>query len=163
MRFIGIDPGKSGGIAWISETGRIIAAINRPATNQDLLDALQQTGRVIGSPVSDGESYAMLEFVRSSPQMGVASAFTFGRGLGEIEMALAATGIPFDTVTPQRWQQALGCRSGGDKNITKARAQARWPGTKITHMTADALLLAEYCRRLKLGLLQPSSAIRKPR
>jgi hypothetical protein len=49
-------------------------------------------------------------------------------------------------VTPFTWQKRLQCLSGGDKNVTKARAQQLFPGVKISHITADALLLAEFCR-----------------
>lgn len=60
---------------------------------------------------------------------------------------LAAYEIPYREVTPQKWQQEMQCRSGGDKNVTKAAAQKRWPSDKITHANADASLIAEYCRR----------------
>ena len=70
-----------------------------------------------------------------------------GRGVGMLETALIASGIPFDRARAVKWQTALGCRSGGDKNVTKACAQRLFPGKKITHEIADALLLAEYCKR----------------
>jgi Holliday junction resolvasome RuvABC endonuclease subunit len=76
--------------------------------------------------------------------MGVKSAFSFGQGFGHLEMALTAAGIPFERVRPQVWQKALGCMTGGDKNITKRRAQELFPGHKISHATADALLIAYY-------------------
>jgi hypothetical protein len=37
--------------------------------------------------------------------------------------------------------------SKGDKNVTKRKAQELFPSLKITHATADALLIAEYLRR----------------
>jgi Holliday junction resolvasome RuvABC endonuclease subunit len=76
--------------------------------------------------------------------MGVKSAFTFGNGFGHLEMALTAAGIPFERVSPQRWQKALGCLTKGDKNVSKRRAQELFPSMKITHATADALLIAYY-------------------
>lgn len=151
MTYIGIDPGKGGGIAAVNKTGYILAAVHMPATIADLLEELQPYGLL------QGAAFAILEFVRSSPQMGVGSAFTFGRGVGHIEASLVASKIPFDEVTPGRWQAAMQCLSGGDKNVTKARAQKLWPRHKITHAIADALLIAEYGRRLKLGLLHPAT------
>lgn len=41
----------------------------------------------------------------------------------------------------------MGCLTKGDKNISKARAQQLFPTAKITHATADALLLAEWRRK----------------
>jgi hypothetical protein len=76
--------------------------------------------------------------------MGVKSAFTFGNGFGHLEMALTAAGIPFERVRPQVWQKALGCLTKGDKNITKRKAQEMFPGIKVTHATADSLLIAHY-------------------
>lgn len=143
MFFIGIDPGVSGGVAVIDEIGLVIYTAPMPSTPRDLIDLL--------SPYVDvgHKVRALVERVSSSPQMGVVSAFTFGKGFGRIETALAAVRIPYDEAAPAKWQSAMGCRSGGDKNITKRRAQSLFPATKITHAIADALILAEYARRLE--------------
>jgi hypothetical protein len=143
MRYIGIDPGQAGGIAMLSDD-TVPLTFKMPSTELDLLDVLF---------VGNYRSRACLEFVRSSPQMGVVSAFSFGRGYGTLRMALIAVGIPFEEVTPQKWQQAMQCRTRGDKNVTKRRAQELFPGLKVTHATADALLLAEYCRRSQTGII----------
>jgi hypothetical protein len=90
---------------------------------------------------------AVIEFVHSSPQMGVKSAFTFGRSYGFLRGCLSSLGFPYVEVRPQAWQKAMGCLSGGDKNKTKALAQQLYPGEKVTHGVADALLLATFCRR----------------
>ena len=63
-------------------------------------------------------------------------------------MALTAAGIPFERVRPQQWQKSLGCLTKGDKNVTKRKAQELFPMMKVTHATADALLIAEYGRRV---------------
>lgn len=142
---IGIDPGLKGGIAWISDGKPCVEKM--PDTVKDLWELLQDiTGglRVRGYLLS---FKAYVESVHSSPQMGVKSAFTFGQGLGRLEMALTAAGIPFERVRPQEWQKSMKCMSGGDKNITKAKAQELFPSLTITHATADALLIAEYGRR----------------
>jgi len=144
MRYVGIDPGKGGGLAALDDEGRVVWVAAMPATERDLLDALGELG--------EHRSAAVIEFVRASPQMGVVSAWTFGVGYGGLRMALTATHIPFDEVVPRKWQDAMRCRTGGDKNISKRRAQELFPDVKkITHATADALLLAEYCRRVRTG------------
>lgn len=140
--FFGIDPGVGGGVACLDSNGTVVFADRMPDNEHDLFD-LFAVGRD-----ADNSGFAVLERVRSSPQMGVVSAFTFGRGYGSVRMAVVASRIPLDEVLPTRWQQALGCLSKGDKNVTKRRAMDLWPGTKVTHANADALLLAEYCRRL---------------
>lgn len=138
--FIGCDPGKNGGIGVITPSGSY--AIKMPETEKDLL---QELVTIANGAV--GGTMAVLETVHSSPQMGVKSAFTFGQGYGGLRMALLAAGIPFENVTPQKWQKTLGCLTGGQKNVSKTRAQQLFPGIRITHNVADALLLSEYCRR----------------
>jgi Holliday junction resolvasome RuvABC endonuclease subunit len=146
MTYIGIDPGKSGSICAITLTGAV--AHKMPDTDKDLLDLLKS---VMFS--ADGKAVAFLEEVSSSPQMGVVSAFTFGRGFGKLEMALLAAEIPTDKVRPQVWQKALRCMSKGSKNVTKARAQELFPTMKVTHNVADGLLIATYCQRKHTGTL----------
>ncbi len=139
MTIIGIDPGKSGGIAWITNGKPCVEKM--PETPQDLYDLIMSI---------KGEwkfCKAYIEQVHSSPQMGVTSAFTFGQGFGHLEMALTAAGIPFERVSPQKWQKSLGCLTKGDKNVSKRRAQELFPSMKVTHATADALLIAEFGTR----------------
>ena len=139
---IGVDPGANGGIAWITSDGK--ACVEKmPDTLQDLWELVES----IGFEAPDFTPYqikAYIEQVSSSPQMGVVSAFSFGRGYGNLEMALTAAGIPFERVRPQVWQKALGCMTKGDKNVSKRKAQELFPDRKITHATADALLIAHY-------------------
>lgn len=136
--YLGVDPGKSGSIAFLPEYGDPWT-ISGDSTHRDILESIREAGAI---------HLGILEYVSSSPQMGVKSAFTFGQSYGALEMLLSATGVPFERVTPKKWQLAMGCRSGGDKNVTKRRAQELFPSLKVTHRIADALLLAEYARRM---------------
>lgn len=140
--YLGIDPGKSGGIALVTEDSAEAHKI--PPTNLDLFN-------LITSLVEGKNTFAVIEKVHSSPQMGVRSAFTFGQGKGALLMALAVNTqlnqLIYEEVTPRKWQQSLSCLSGGDKNVTKERAQRLFPKIKITHAIADALLIAEYAKR----------------
>jgi crossover junction endodeoxyribonuclease RuvC len=140
---IGIDPGANGAIAWIDERGKSCVE-KMPDTLQDLWELIRDITNFPRSAI-DGRKYkAYLEAVSSSPQMGVVSSFSFGRGYGNLEMALTAAGIPFERVRPQVWQKAMGCMTKGNKNISKAKAQELFPDKKIIHATADALLIALY-------------------
>ena len=140
---IGVDPGANGGIAWIDYNGR--ACVEKmPDSLQDLWELICDITSYPKSSI-DGRKYkAYIEQVSSSPQMGVVSSFSFGRGYGNLEMALTAAGIPFERVRPQVWQKALGCMTKGDKNVSKRKAQELFPDRKVTHATADALLIAYY-------------------
>ena len=132
---IGIDPGANGGIAWITDGKACVEKM--PDTLQDLWELIRDIRH-------EEDCKAYIEQVHSSPQMGVKSAFTFGNSFGHLEMALTAAGIPFERVRPQVWQKALGCMTKGDKNVSKRKAQELFPDRKITHATADALLIAYY-------------------
>jgi hypothetical protein len=143
-RIMGIDPGKSGGIAVIGRD--YAAAYPMPDTVGDLTDLLREIAATCGIIT------AYLERVHSSPQMGVVSAFTFGRGLGNIEATCQCLGIRLEWISPAVWQREMACLSKGDKNVTKRRAQELFPAQKVTHKIADALLIAEYGRRKQGGV-----------
>lgn len=142
--YIGIDPGKSGGIAVVDSTG-LAYAHKMPETERDILDALIEIKAQ--SMRDEIPCRAALEFVRTMPQNGVKASFTFGMSYGGLRMALLAVGIPFVEVLPRKWQASIGCMTGGDKNVSKAKAQEMFPDQKITHAIADALLIAEWLRR----------------
>lgn len=147
MIIIGIDPGKSGGIAWCNDGKFTVEKM--PETALDLWELICNIADRVASSTRHLDCVAYLEQVHSSPQMGVTSAFTFGHGFGQIEMALTAAGIPFERLRPQAWQKAMGCMTKGDKNVSKRRAQELFPQIKVTHANADALLICEYGRRMK--------------
>ena len=136
MFFIGVDPGLSGSIAVLDEVGNVVRVVKNSGTERDTFEALP-------GPES---ARAVIERVHSMPKQGVASSFKFGQSYGFLRGCLIAAGIRFAEVSPQKWQAVMNCRTHGDKNISKARAQQLFPKEKITHATADALLLAEYCR-----------------
>jgi len=160
MTIIGIDPGKNGAIAWITDGKPCVEKM--PETLTDLWELIQDIfSAELATPRKPGDHgvKAYLEQVNAgafaskedkSRRMGVKSAFTFGNGFGHLEMALTASFIPFERIRPQVWQKAMCCMTGGNKNISKARAQELFPSLKITHATADALLIAEYGRTKNL-------------
>ncbi len=101
---------------------------------------------------SPTEKYKKGQGVGAGPAM-----FNFGACYGALQMALVASfGQERSlTVTPRAWQGGLGIsprkksESTTDwKNRLKSVAQSLFPDTQVTLKTADALLIAEYCRRL---------------
>lgn len=136
MVVIGIDPGQSGGIVLLSDSW--ILPHKMPETERDIVDLLEET---------KPPRFAFIELVHSMPRQGVASSFKFGRGYGFLRGVLSALSIPFEDVTPQKWQKELRCLTKGDKNVSRAAAQRLWPEIRWTHATADAALIAEYGRR----------------
>ena len=143
--YLGIDPGQSGGAALLDSEGRHIDAFKfKNMTDHDIAEALREwTGF--------GTIKCLVEKVHAMPKQGVSSTFNFGRNFGFLVGCLTSLQIPFDFVTPNKWQTALQCQTKGNKNITKAKAQRMFPTLKITHALADALLIAVYCRNQNLN------------
>ena len=143
MIYVGIDPGASGGMAWISPVG--VQAI--PFRDKDRIyefwETLNEDRR---------QTRIVIEQVHAMPAQGVSSTFTFGQNFGWWLGYLDAWGRHYDMVPPQRWQKALNCMTGGDKNISKGMAvkicsQHIGQHIRVTHTIADAICLAEYARR----------------
>jgi crossover junction endodeoxyribonuclease RuvC len=143
---VGIDPGASGGIAVIRRVDGTAYAYKMPETERDVYDLLRTC---VINPFGPVKVY--LEKVGPMPKQGIASSWKFAQHYGALRMALVAVQVPFEAVAPGVWQRALGCLSHGDKNVTKRRAQELYPTLKITHATADALLIATYGLKAALG------------
>jgi crossover junction endodeoxyribonuclease RuvC len=109
-----------------------------PVTDHDLFEMLSE----------HDPAFAVLEKVHAMPRQGVSSSFKFGDSFGTCRTLLSCARVPYELVTPQRWQKSMGCRTGGDKRISRDAAQRLHPRIRVTHWNADALLLAEYARRL---------------
>ena len=150
--YIGIDPGLSGGLACIEGAEAKVFPV--PRTERDVwewFDNARTTASIV---------FAVIEKVHAMPGNGVSSMFKFGTGYGGLRMALTAAEIPWEEATPQAWQKGLGiskrdkAESGTEwKNRLKAKAQQLFPSVRVTLATADALLIAEYCKRKREGSL----------
>ena len=144
MFYIGIDPGVNGGAALLDHDGNHVDCLKfAKMTDHDIANALREWQEM-------GEVKAILE--KSQPmrkggrKQGVASSWKTGDGYGFLRGVLTALQMSFEIVRPLKWQTELNCKTGGDKNITKAKAQRCWPGVKMTHAIADAMLIAVYCK-----------------
>lgn len=140
--FLGVDPGASGGIGWIWEGGSGVTSFKN-LTEQEIMSAFRERRECFATY----HWLATIERVHSMPKQGVSSSFKFGASYGFLRGILHSLMIPFEEVAPQTWQKSLGCLSGGVKAVTKSKAQQLFPTLKLTHSTADAILIAEYARR----------------
>ena len=146
--YIGIDPGANGGLATISTWNTLVVK----AYSFGRISMVDIAG-ILEDNWSTGATHALIELVHAMPGQGVTSMFNFGHNFGMLEGLLIGAGIPYDRVTPQKWQKEFGLYRLPDetktakKNRHKALAKELFPTLNITHATADALLIAEYCRR----------------
>jgi len=135
MKVVGIDPGWSGGLAVITPQAAGCHKFTK-LTETDILDVLEE--------YLSGADACYLELVHSMKGQGVSSTFKFGKIYGLLWGIVLSARVPLYHVTPQRWQKSLNCLTKGDKNVSKRRAQELFPHLKVTHATADALLIAQY-------------------
>lgn len=150
MYFIGIDPGKSGAIAAIDDRGTV--AHTSVFSEEGYRSFLKRISH------SKHETFAILEHVGAMPKQGVSSTFAFGMNFGFIQGLLAAFGIPFELVRPQKWKREFSCSS--DKNVSVDVARRLFPDANLMRTPkcskphdgiAEALLMAEYARRRHNG------------
>ena len=140
---IGIDPGKSGGIAVI--TSETVDVHNCPKT-------VDEMAFLIGACLNDVAAYrtrVFLEKVWAFPTDGRAGSFTFGENYGQWQGILSSHELEPVLVTPKMWQSHFdiekGLKKDARKRMLKQMAIEKCPNTKkITLKTADALLIAIY-------------------
>jgi len=156
MLYIGIDPGVNGGIAWQHERGDSVTvhAVKMPDSLRDLSDLLASLVE------TDNLKSCALEKVASRTGQGVRSIFTFGYQYGIVRASVVCHKIPLELVSAQRWQKPFGLifpatvKRTQKKNQHKAKAQELFPHLKVTHATADALLICDYWRRYHKGVAE---------
>ena len=138
---IGIDPGKGGGVAII--TNETVTLYNCPKTVKDM-------ALLIGICLNDVAAYrtrVFLEKVWAFPTDGRAGSFTFGENYGQWQGILASHELEPMLVTPKTWQSHFEIKKGLKKDIRKKilkqMAIERCPNAKkVTLKTADAILIA---------------------
>ncbi len=149
-RTIGIDPGLSGAVAIlpagvVSDTPTAVTANGKTRRHVYLPGEMARIVREYAT----GDCHAYLEAVHSMPGQGVRSMFSMGHGLGLWEGILAALGVPYTLVTPQRWKREM-MGSVTDKDAARVRAVQLFPhlagelARVKDHGRAEALLIAEY-------------------
>ena len=140
---IGIDPGKSGGIAVI--TDKTVQTHNCPRTVEEMATLIS----ICLNDVAAYRTKVLLEKVWAFPTDGKAGLFTFGENYGQWQGILASHELEPVLVTPKMWQSHFDIKKGLKKEvrkrILKQMARDKCPSTKkITLKTADALLIAIY-------------------
>jgi crossover junction endodeoxyribonuclease RuvC len=153
-RYIGIDPGKQGGLVCLSKT-EVLSAIPMPDSERDIWEWFDEYRADLVV------TKALIESVSAMRDQGVTSMFTFGQGYGFLRCCLIGHKIPFEEVRPQKWQKhySLSGKMEKPERKEKQRAKAQqifpelpiWsePRTKGKQLAiADALLIANFCREV---------------
>ena len=146
MIYIGIDPGKSGALAYIMDDGTVNIVPYDKAHYKFALKGLATYGV--------HNLRCCIEKVSAMPGQGVTSMFSFGLHFGWVLGQLEAYGIPHELVSPQKWKREFSVTS--DKNTSIAVCKRLFPDVSLLPTErckkdndgmAEALLMAEYARR----------------
>ena len=153
---IGIDPGFTGALAVLGETGAtpyLITVIDMPLLGRSVFGGNDRANIDLAKLVDWIKIHqpltraAYVERVSASPGAGVSSMFRFGEGLGLIRGVLAALGIKTYLPMPGVWKPSMGLNRDKETSLAMAR---KVPGAKqyLTrikdHGRAEAILLAIY-------------------
>lgn len=156
MTLIAIDPGAKGGVAWCHRPHLGIHAVKMPGTEKDTVEiftGILADRKLLTVPGDEDPGVrCVIEHVHAMPKQGVTSMFNFGKGYGFLRGTLVALGIPFEEVKPAQWQRPYGLLKRKDetniqkKNRHKQKAQNLYPSLKLTHMTADAVMILHWLK-----------------
>lgn len=149
MIYLGIDPGKRGGFAFIREIEGDYVYNCYPWDDNVFICTLEKL-LALNDPI-----FGIVEKVSAMPNQGVVSMFTFGKSCGYIEGVLSAFKIAFQTVVPMKWKREFSLNKSKEESISVC--QKLFPHAillpnsrchKPSDGMAEALLMAEYGRRL---------------
>ncbi|TAL62075.1 MAG: crossover junction endodeoxyribonuclease [Bacteroidetes bacterium] len=146
---IGIDPGKTGAIAFVNKNG--IEVIDTPLNKGDY-DIDEMSDILDESTFSEEVERVFIEKVHSMPGQGVASMFNFGMGYGIWLGICSAFKYPVTLVTPQEWKKEMNLISK-PKDDARAKVMKLFPKHSLLVPRkkdigrADAILIAEYGKR----------------
>ena len=157
--FLGIDPGKKGGLCVLDNTGQIRECIVMPTEGTDIsphllwneLDRFRRDYHGLR---------AWTERVNSREGSSGKAMFTFGKGFGYLVMAMVGLKIPFQMVPPSTWtkemHKGLGKQYRDTKDRSLAMARRLWPDQtwletdrcrKPHDGMYEAALIGEWARR----------------
>jgi crossover junction endodeoxyribonuclease RuvC len=152
MIYVGIDPGKNGGICFLSREGDIYHISPMPE-EKTFAELIKSSAMIISS--------LCIEESRPYPGQGVVSMFNYGSHFGLLKGVVIANNIPITLVPPRTWQKHMILPSKHKDPKAKALESANKVFRKTSHYwlpskrhkkphdgMIDSALIAEYCRRL---------------
>ena len=138
MSILAIDPGASGGLAWLDNEGNIHAE-PMPVGMTAQADKIREIATSEFIPTIE----CVIEKVGGyQPGNSGPAAAKFARHCGNLEAILYCYGVPTAQVSPQRWMKALGPFPKDKKerkNAIKEKMARLYPHLSVTLKTADAL------------------------
>ena len=144
FKYVGIDPGISGGIAVIDYDGKI-EAYKCPKSSDEMALLFQI---IIGDTPTE-KVRLLMERVWARPANAVRAAFSYGVNYAQWLGIAATHEVEMNTTLPLPWIQWSGCPKALKKDIRKRwlkdKAKEICPYIKrVTLITADSILIAKY-------------------
>ncbi len=147
--YIGIDPGRKGGMCVVRSDGIPMEWIRMPAPPQ-IIDWLTLVSSKYFNPVM------VTEKSQAMPKQGIVGAFRYGAHFGIFATVAIMLQIPYHEIRPQIWKKALGLSQNKMDSITACRrifptVELIPAGCRKEHDgIAEALLIAEWARQKNL-------------
>lgn len=156
--YLGVDPGSTGAFAVVSHAGELCEVVKTP----DGADPIHQYLELAQRLASDYHGLkAFVEQVNAGGagrgthgrKQGVSSLAKQARNIAYAKMSVAAARIPFEVMMPTTWLKVFGMKraKGGSsvewKTELYEKAKQLYPQPKFPKYAADAVLIAEACRR----------------
>ena len=156
--YIGIDPGKNGGIAGIYQTHKgglgvveHMESSRCPDSPNGMYECLESIIFQAADRYTIEDVELVIEHVHSFPKQGVVSTFSFGQNFGRWEGIISSFELnEYNIVSPQKWMKYYDVPKGLTRKDRKRHlmdiARKLYPDKKITYNVSDAILIANYCR-----------------
>lgn len=156
MNYLGIDPGKTGGMALISESSKLLGWHKTPMLGKEYDErAMSEYISLARLPLGSDPPRAVIEKVGAFPGQGVTAMFSFGMGWGLWRGMMAAHNLGYEMVIPRHWQTIVSFPAGLPKPERKkaiiAWARRQWPAIPNHSGVCEAACMAEWLRRREVG------------
>ena len=122
MHVIGIDPGAKGGIAVISDDGKLLLCQPTPMIDKKHYDITAMIKMLKRFAVPSFVVY--LEKAQAMPKQGVSSTFKTGYGFGLWHGIISALGMKLVVVSPRTWTKEMFRDINGDNTKAKSAVVA---------------------------------------
>lgn len=163
IRVVAIDPGLTGAVAILTEEGDVEHLLDTPSfvmegkrRDHDAqgMDSLLSTYVGLDRP----NLHVYIEQQQMRPDVAVQATAKVWYGYGLWVGMLVTRGLRYTAVRAQTWQKEMYQGAVGEgKERSLLVASRLWPNVlipKTRHDRADALLIAEYGRRVLLGKIK---------
>jgi hypothetical protein len=131
--FIGIDPGKTGGIVGVTYQGHIAFKYATPVIGKEIDWGM--FAEILREPDTDDRARIFIEHVHAMHNVAAGTTFTFGGCFEGAKALCAAFRLPYTLVAPKKWQAVMWSgvpeHRKPPKKLTKKELAAKALGEKV--------------------------------